>query len=122
MHGATRPELLCAGLEDLVGKVVVYLGVIAQRFDICGLEQLCAALAKALADGRLHLHVIQRALSGGFFGDELVDRIAHYLVRVRIGNGQHIGKLAGLELGDRAIDVCSALQLRFIHEAHVAAV
>jgi tetratricopeptide (TPR) repeat protein len=51
-------------LEDLVGEVVVHLGLVVEHLEVGVLEQLRVLFAQALADGLLHARVVQFALAG----------------------------------------------------------
>jgi hypothetical protein len=70
----TRPALhslqfLFDALQQIVGVVVVDLGLIVDYVVVSGLKQLLAAVAQLLADELLHAGIVELSLSGGLFGN-----------------------------------------------------
>src|ERR1039458_6206511 len=119
-----RCALLCALLENLFGKVVANLGFVVEHLEIGGLEQLRVAFTQTLTDDLLHARVVQFALPGRFFGDQLVDGIASSAASGSgaVIDGKNLCDLSRLELADGVVDFRLGAQLRLEYEAHVAAI
>src|ERR1035438_627975 len=91
--------LVCAFLENLVGEIVVYLGIVVEHFKVGVLEQLCAAFVQQLMNGLLNARVIQLALAGRLPCDQLVEGVTDCPVSVVVDR-KDIADLPRLELAD----------------------
>ena len=120
-EGQLNRALLGALLENLLGEVVVDLGIVLEHFEVRVLEQLGAVVVQLCMDRLLHTRVVQFALAGGVAGDQLVDGVADDSVRV-VDDGKNISELTGLELADGVVDLRIGLERRLGDKAHVAAV
>src|SRR5678810_227325 len=82
--------LSCASVfQDFVSVIILYLGLIAQRFIISRLEQLLTTIAHLLSDGLLYAWIVQVPLPGGFFGQQFHDTETENLLGGRVGEYQH---------------------------------
>src|ERR1035437_9104840 len=119
-----RRALMRTLVESLFGKVVANLGFVVEHLEIGGLEQLRVAIAQGLADDLLHARVVQFALPGSFFGDQLVDGVAGSAASGSgaVVDGKNLCDLSRLELADGVVDFRFGTQLRLEYEAHVAAI
>ena len=106
MFGGAR-RLLGAAFEDLFGVVVLDTGLVAKHFVVGIFEELGAAVAELLADGLLYARVVEFALAGGLFGDELIDGVAYGPLGAGFGKGQHVVIWPGLSLVTAAYTVGS---------------
>src|SRR3954466_13591952 len=95
-----RDRLLAGVLQNVFCKVVFDAGIVVQSLIICGLQQLLTALAKLLADVLLHAGIIDLALPGLFFADQLDDLVAAYGLTARRRNRQNDAHLTGTEVHD----------------------
>src|SRR5438270_12549794 len=111
LEWATRPKpslnappnrllLIASVLENFLGEVVFYLGLVAEDLVVSRLEQLLATFAELLADGLLHPWIVEIALAGGLLGQNLDDAVAKRFMSGGIHYADDAAVLAGLETGN----------------------
>ena len=108
-------------LEDLLGEVVVDLGLVLEHLEVCGLEQLGAVVVELGVNGLLDAGVVQLALAGGVAGEQPVDGVADDLVGL-VEDRQDVSELAGLEFAEGVVDLRICFEGGLGDEAHVSAI
>ncbi len=86
--------LVSVVFEDLFGEEVLNLRLVVHHLQISRLQQLRPATLQLLPDRLLHARIVQIALSWRIAREQLVDRISHRLLCLRIDDRENFSDLA----------------------------